>query len=79
MTEFFFHKIGRHLVFSGTSKAPRYRVTWMKRNKVDVFQTSSTTVQLPFWVLVKRKLVAVIAKTREEAIEWLKTQKWSEL
>lgn len=79
MNTFFFYKIGRHFVFSGTSKAPRYRVTWMKRNNVDVFQTSSTTVQLPFRVLVKRKLVAVIAKTREEAIEWLKTQKWSEL
>ncbi|MCQ2300601.1 MAG: hypothetical protein MJZ81_10815 [Bacteroidales bacterium] len=79
MAAFFFYKIGRHFVLSGTSKAPRYRVTWMRRNNVDVLQTGSTTVTLPFRVPAKRKLVVIVAKTREEVIEWLKTQKWSEL
>lgn len=79
MKQFCFYKVGRHFVLSGIYNLPRYRVMYMRRNKVDVLLTSSTTVLLPYSVCTKRKMVLVGAKTREKALEWLKTQKWSEL
>lgn len=79
MKQFCFYKVGRHFVLCGIYNLPRYRVKYMIRNKVDVLQTSSTTVQLPYSVCTERKMVFVGAKTREKAIEWLKTQDWSKL
>lgn len=79
MCKFFFHKVGRHFILADIQKAERYRILLMKKNRCDVFHLSTTEVKLPYHVLVRRKLVCVVATTREDAISWLKTQKWSEL
>lgn len=79
MSKFYFYKIGRHFVLCDIQKAERYSIAMMRKHRLDVFNSSTTNVALPYNVLVKRKIVCVVAKTREDAVAWLKTQKWSEL
>lgn len=79
MRKFFFYKVGRHIVLCDIQKAERYRISIMRRERCEVFHLSTTDISLPTHVLVKRKLVCVVAETAEAAADWLKTQKWSEL
>lgn len=79
MTKFFFYKVGRHFILCDIQKAERYRISLMRRERCEVFHLSTTDIALPTHVLVKRKLVCVVAETEDAAVDWLKTQKWSEL
>lgn len=79
MSKFYFYKVGRHFVLCDRQGAERYRISLMRKNRCDVFNVSTTDVKMPSHILVRRKIVCVVAKTREDAIAWLKTQKWSEL
>lgn len=79
MRKLFFYKVGRHFVLCDIQKAERYRISLMRRERCEVFHLSTGEVTLPSRVLVRRKLVCVVAETAEAAADWLKTQKWSEL
>lgn len=79
MSKFYFYKVGRHFVLCDQRGAERYRISLMRKNRCDVFHLASTEIRLPSHNLVRRKLICVVATTREDAIAWLKTQKWSEL
>lgn len=79
MSRFFFYKVGRHFILCDIQDAERPRISIMRRKSSEVFHLSTTEVKLPSHVLVRRKLVCVVAETAEAAFAWLKTQKWSEL
>lgn len=81
MSKFYFYKVGRHFILGDIHEAERYRISLMKKNRCDVFHLATTEIKLPSHTLtlVRRKVVCVVARTREDAVAWLKTQKWSEL